>query len=79
MLDHRDELSQTLVELYQEEPIERDTGVEQQHERIARDERDDAAAQRNTVVESSLVLEQRALSEPAAGWNGDEAYGFAFG
>src|SRR3954454_16004686 len=36
VLDHRDELPQTLVELYQKEAVERDAGVEQQHERIAR-------------------------------------------
>src|SRR4051812_32734946 len=36
VLHHRDELPQTLVELYQKKPIERDAGIEQQHERIAR-------------------------------------------
>src|SRR5205085_2594773 len=66
VLHHGDELAQALVQLHQQEAVEADVGVEQPLEGRARHVRHAAFAQRHHVVLARLVLQQRALAEPAA-------------
>ena len=67
VLDLADELGEPLVELEEQEPVERDAGVEQLVERRARHHGDPGLAQRDHVVPAGLALQQRAFTEPGAG------------
>ena len=62
-----DELRHALVQLMQQITVERDAGVQQPVERRRRQSRHHRIAQRDDVIFSDFALEQRALTDPAAG------------
>jgi hypothetical protein len=61
-----DELAQPLVELHHHEAVEADAAVQQPLEGVGRDAGHHALAQGLDVVAVGLVLQHRALAEPAA-------------
>jgi len=73
VLHHRNELAEPLVELIRDEPIERDAAVKQQHERIARNICDGTIAQRDSIITSWLVFQQRSFAEPTTARNACKA------
>src|SRR5204863_2564192 len=75
VLDHGDELTESLVQLNQKKTVERNAAVEQQHERVPRHIRDRALAHRDTVIAASLALQQRPFTKPSSRGNADEADG----
>src|SRR5215813_4326310 len=65
VLHHRDELAKPLVELIRDEAIERDAAVKQQHECIARNIGHGTIAQRDGIITSRLIFQQRSFAEPS--------------
>src|SRR5690606_28033077 len=79
VLDRRDEMPQPLVELDEKEAREGGAGIDQPVERLAGHHRDPAASKGDHVVAPRLVLEHRALPEPAPGGHPGERHRAAVG